>query len=93
MGHSNIYIRKDNETKWDNIPDKSAWVNDMIAKSGAKEIFFERTKPSELTDSKMDKVINDLRDKVVKPNNVKPCKHGYPPTTCKFAKPGKPCKL
>lgn len=30
MGHSNIYIRKENEATWNKIADKSAWVNSML---------------------------------------------------------------
>jgi hypothetical protein len=32
MGHSNVYIRKDNESKWAAIPDKSNWVNERLEK-------------------------------------------------------------
>jgi hypothetical protein len=33
MAHANIYIRKENETRWGLITDKSAWVNAMLEKS------------------------------------------------------------
>lgn len=31
MGHANIYIRKENEDRWDSLEDKSAWVNVKLA--------------------------------------------------------------
>lgn len=31
--NSTIYIRKENESRWENITDKSAWVNAMLEKS------------------------------------------------------------
>lgn len=36
--NSTIYIRKENEVRWDNITDKSAWVNAMLEKSPPNSI-------------------------------------------------------
>jgi len=45
-----IYIRKENEDRWDGITDKSAWVNAYLAKSPPNSIVekenLERTKES-----------------------------------------------
>lgn len=46
MGHANVYIRKENEGRWAALPDKSAWVNERLEESGAKELLFDRAKPA-----------------------------------------------
>lgn len=33
MPHANIWIRRDNYEKWENIPDKSNWLNTLLENS------------------------------------------------------------
>lgn len=64
-----MYIRKENEERWDNITDKSAWVNAMLEKSPPNSIV-EREKLEPI----------DAQELVNKDFNkaVNLCPHGFP---------------
>lgn len=42
MPHANIYIRKENEERWNAITDKSAWVNAYLEKSPPNSVVVKR---------------------------------------------------
>jgi hypothetical protein len=79
----NIWIRKENEEKWNNVPDKSNWINTILSNSDDTSRYGkERPSPAGPIVEVLSEVLPE----------IKLCKHGSDPKFCKFSKPGKPCK-
>lgn len=92
MGHANVYIRKDNESKWEAIMDKSAWVNEKLV---GEPLWVSMKDYSEnlVTEHEWKKPVNlPELEKVKEIFSPKLCSHGFAPHLCKFKKAGKPCK-
>lgn len=95
MSHANIYIRKENEAKWEAIADKSAWVNDRLHENDVilnNPIISKVNKNN--TVNGVEPATKPASKSASKPA-VEPvlCKHGYAPKLCRYAKNGWACGL
>lgn len=85
---ANIYIRKENEEVWDNLVDKSDWVNWHLAAKRTKGA--TKKNRGAAPDIKIEHTPKDTNPFVGLAKDL--CKHGAHPKLCKHAKPGKECK-
>jgi hypothetical protein len=103
MPRVNIFIRKDNQDKWNAIPDKSNWINTILENADDTSRFGAiRPGPAGPMVSVLSEApgaVGEMIDKAFDNGqgltyfiDFKPCKHGADPKFCRFAKPGKPCK-
>lgn len=91
--NATIYIRKENEDKWNSIEDKSAFVN--LALGGTDvPVVNSAIKQRKEIEKILEPHLTVMKEKKMATGDTdyKLCKHGAYPQFCKFAKPGKPCK-
>lgn len=74
MAHANVYIRKENETKWEYLNDKSAWVNKKL--SGDPDTYLLSPKLAK-QNPEITEVFDKLAIKAIGRSN-KFCKEGHP---------------
>lgn len=86
MPRVNIFIRKANEDKWNNIPDKSNWVNTLLENSGDTSRYgVERETPvGPVVEVLSENIPEPLWEvKTAKVKKAKLCKvHGIEPRYC-----------
>jgi SH3-like domain-containing protein len=73
---ANIYIRKDNEARWNDIPNKSAWVNERLDQTQRSAVYSTKTRQTKTLPP------TDLLDRA----KVDLCPHGYAKGLCKIEK-------
>lgn len=78
MAKVTIWIRKEDEEKWNAIENKPAWLHEQINHS---RLGIPAINGIPLNTSAGRKEESKLF-----------CKHGADPKLCKYAQPGKPCK-
>lgn len=94
MPRYNIYIRKENEDKWAAIPDKSNWINVLLANSGDTSRYGAKR---DIAGETFVDVLTEVPDPIKTPAEAKKvvgklskpqgyCEHGYSYNMCKFAK-------
>lgn len=85
----NIYITRDNEERLRNLTEQSmsGLINFLLIEYFSTHEVKDRT----VANTKDEYVGLVFAGGAVN-EGKKWCKHGFGPTTCKFAKPGKPCK-
>jgi len=84
-----VYIREEDYPIWKSIKKKTAFIHMALVPHYGSEI------PSEfLPDAGVVKrhMAKHAPEDLPIPE-FKPCKHGYAPDMCRFAKSGKPCKM
>jgi hypothetical protein len=94
MPHANIWIRKENEDKWEAIPEKSEWINALLANSGSTSRYGA---PRTIAGETFREVLSETLPKqpVLKPrvsNTAGYCKEGHPIPPGRDRCMGKGCK-
>lgn len=99
-----VFIRKDDLDKFKALPNKSEFLHNAlnfnVFHTHPMDILKQGQGGRYNGDSPIGESFVGIEPELVPPvektmpreYDGKLCKHGHPPTFCKFAKPGKPCK-
>ena len=91
MIQKTIYLRDGDEEGWNELENKAEFIHNAL--NPGRFIKVPKMTAEALAYAKRgDEAAAGVVGINFEKDTIKPCTHGYPPKTCKHAKPGKPCR-